>query len=370
MTTVNGTPAFDFRHLWPVYGCWRTNVTAQSGDPLAIGSTATVVAGTMTLTGKVLRSDEDAPGRPHSVIVGGLGWQSKIETPFALQSDSGIRLKTVLTQLAAGAGETIAQPPDVTIGNYYECVASRPGEPLTWADALNELYRSGLCPLWRVDADGVTRFGARTASEVTDRATQILNDSATGCMTYGLDDPVQFLPGNTIGGKPIGRVELRERGGRFEADVYTTESPSVPDLVRRMIRAELESRLRTYVVHECHADGRCDLAPLADARHLPELRNVEQWTIGGIQYRASKGDEVAVAYLDARKTRPRIIGFKLNGSSFIDAAMKGGTVDVLLPPMIFNGTIDGRPAVGVVTSPAMKTLGTISDGSTKAGIVP
>src|SRR5262249_10256066 len=154
------------------------------------------------------------------IIVWGLGWKALVTAPISFQSDAGVRLSTVLDAVARGAGMAIEQPTDATIGDYYEIVASRPGEPVRWMDVLADLVRAGHVAPWRVDPDGVTRFGARQAAKVTARATVVRRDASDGSITIGLDAPAQFLPGNTLDdGTTIARVKIRETAGKLEADV-------------------------------------------------------------------------------------------------------------------------------------------------------
>lgn len=356
---------------YPEWGGWRADVTCDSGE-LAAGD-VTLTSGTLSLAGRVQRGGFDSPDRPRSVIFGGLGWQGLITQPISFQSDAGVRLSTVLSALSRGSGQAIEQPRDVAIGDYFEYLASRPGEPVRWADILAELVRDGYAPPWRVDPDGVTRFGPRTAKEVSSRATVLHVDSAVGFTTYGIDDPADFLPGNTVGGVPIARIEIRETSGKFEVDVYTKEPQAVPALreqIRRIVAECLAAQdiVRTYTVASVKSDGRLDLLPPADAPHLPEMQNVEPWTLGGTKYEAAAGEEVVVIKRDSKSTRPIVLGVKLGGGPFAGAARLDDTVTTMLPPGTFTGTINGLPAQGLVVWPG-QTLGkiTVSSAKTKVG---
>jgi hypothetical protein len=350
----------------PSAGAWRADLLLDHGDPPT--GAATVTIGDLVLVGTVLRSGLDAADRPHCTVIGGRGWFASVSAPRAFQSTAGVRLGTVLAALASGAGQTIVQPADRTIGEYYELQASRPGEPVTYADALNDLARTGACPPWRVDPDGVTRFGPRQAQAVTGRATLLRSDRGTGFATYGLDAPATWLPGHTVDGVAIDRIDICENAGKLEADVWLTEAAApIRDLVRRMVAHELGERIRTYTVASCDsATGDCDLVPPPDARHLPGIKACKQYT-GASIYRASKGDAALVVLADANRTRPRIIGFAPVDGPFADDARTGDSVDVLLPPMVFVGTIAGSPATGVMTATLAKTLGAVSTGSSKRG---
>jgi hypothetical protein len=331
----------------------------------------TLTSGTLALQGRVQRSGYDAPDKPRVVVFGGLGWQELITKPISFQTDAGVRLSTVLSALSKGSGQAIEPPRDTTIGVYFECVASRRGEPVRWADVLAELVREGYSPPWRVDPDGVTRFGARTPKEVTARATVLHVDAGVGFTTYGIDDPAEFLPGNTINGTPITRVIIRETSGKFEVDVYTKEpqaTPSIREQIRRIIGTEVQDMVRTYTVSSVKPDGRLDLVPPTDAPHLPEMKNVEPWTLGGTKYEAAAGEEVVVIRRDNKSTRPIVLGVKLGAGPFAGVARQGDTVTVMLPPATFSGTINGLAASGLVVWPG-QTLGQISVASakTKAG---
>ncbi len=159
-TTTRGT---SLSLYFPNAGAWRADMTLESGDAPPVGSTVSLSCADLVLSGGVLRADVDAAGKPHAVIVGGLGWQSLVTRPISFQSDAGVRLSTVLTAIASASGEKLQQPTDKTIGDYYEVVASRDGAPVRWLDVLNDLARNGYVEAWRVDPDGVTRFGARSS---------------------------------------------------------------------------------------------------------------------------------------------------------------------------------------------------------------
>lgn len=372
VTTASSAHIKEIRGLYfPHAGGWRADVELDGGE-LPSGA-ATLTTGSLSLVGTVERADFDKAGKPHAIVVGGIGWQGLVGKPLSFQSDVGVKLSTVLDAIASGAGQKIERPSDATIGNYYELVATRDGEPVRWADALGQLVRNGYVAPWRLDPDGVTRFGARTPKEVTARATLIHRDASTGTVTYGVDDPSEFLPGNTIEGVTIYDITIRETSKHLEIDVRTEEpkgTPSIRDLLRRVLAAWLGESVRTYVVASVGSDGRLDLVPPSDAPHLPEMSKVEQWTIGGIEYLPTPGEEVAVLFLDDKRTRPVAIGIKLASAVFAGIARLGDSVVVMLPPATFTGTIGGSPASGMVVWAPGQTMGTITTASAKSKAGP
>lgn len=353
----------------PPSGGWRADLTMDDGD-LPVGQ-VTITTGSLTLKGGVEHAAFDAASAPHVVIVGGLGWMQKVTSPISFQSDAGVRLSTVLAEISRGAKQAIQQPTDVTIGDYYEIVASHQGEPVRWRDVLNDLVRGGYISAWRVDPDGVTRFGARASVVITTRAEVLKRDAAVGSTTYGVDDASLFLPGNKIEDYTIGAVYIRETRGKLEVEVRKAEpdgAPTIKDQVYRMVALAFQDSIRTYVVATVHEDGRMDLAAPSDAPHLPEMKNVEPWTLGGTKYEASPGQEVIVAFRDVKKTRPIVIGARLSAGPFAGAARLGDTVTVMLPPATFSGTINLLPASGIVVWAPGQTIGTITEASAKTKV--
>lgn len=221
MSTVGGTHAHTLRLTVPRYGQWRLDAVLEGGDVPATGAVVSATVGPdLELVGRVLRSGLDAPTRPHVVLVGGLGWETALAAPVSYQSDAGVMLSTVLDDLARRAGETLERPADVPLGLAYASPARR-----TVRDALNALALVGYTPPWRVDPDGVTRFGARVGTTISARATLIRRNLGVSLRVVGIDSPAAFLPGNTlVDGDvsiPITRLVIDEATNRLEAEVWS-----------------------------------------------------------------------------------------------------------------------------------------------------
>jgi hypothetical protein len=381
LTTSSATYTLRDTTLYiPPAGGWRADIVVDESTTLPSGDVTLKIGDDLMFVGKVERATFDLPDHPHAIVVGGLGWKSLVTKPISFQSDGGVRLSTVLNAIARAAGQVVELPQDATIGDYYEIVASRPAEPVRWIDVLNDLTRGGFAPPWRVDPDGVTRFGARTPLTISTRATIVRIDATDGARVYKIDAPGQWLPGNTTpDGITIGRVKIHEKrkgtdiGAALEAMVWPAggegaAAPTIREQVRRLVGLAMADMVRTYVVAAVESDGRMDLVPPPDSPHLPELRKIRPWVIGGIQYVATPGERVTVMFRDERKTRPIVIGTELSAGPFAGVARLGDTVTVLLPPATFSGTINGLPASGVVVW-STQTLGNISTSSakTKAG---
>lgn len=220
MSTVGTAHAHTLRLTLPRYGQWRLDAVLEGGDVPAEGSTVSALVGDLELTGKVLRAGFDAPDRPHVVLVGGLGWETPLAAPVSYQSDASVMLSTVLDDLARRAGETLERPADVPLGLAYASPARR-----TVRDALNALALVGYTPPWRVDSDGVTRYGDRVGTTVTARSTIIRRNFGVSLRIVGIDSPAAFLPGNTLvdgdANVLITRAVVDEATNRLEVEVWS-----------------------------------------------------------------------------------------------------------------------------------------------------
>ena len=93
---------------------------------------------------------------------------------------------------------------------------------------------------------------------------------------------------------------------------------------------------RTYTVAAVRADGRLDLTPPPDARHLAELAAVAPCTIAGVVISPAVGAEVLVTFADADPRRPRVLGFApgtptaagVDASGTITIGASAGAVDI------------------------------------------
>lgn len=293
-------------------GSWRAETWCDEGAA-PTGALPLTVAD-LTFKGTAARTGTDAPDLPHVVHVGGIGWE-RATVPLSYQLDGGVRLSTILRDLSARAGEPIELPAnDVVIGKHWAIVAAREGDPLRLRDALTALARGRYVQPWRVDLDGVTRFGERAGGTVDAAAANVLErDSAAGCAIVGADAFAGLLPGATFEGNPILRLVITERPGNLQAEVWTLAPSPMTSILRKVGEhwpALVYGHPRTYRVGAVATDGRLDLDPPADAAHLPSLQRVEVWGLGGARVRPAIGSLCTVVFRDANPSRPTVIALQ------------------------------------------------------------
>lgn len=207
----------------PPTGAWLASVWLDSSTLPAVGQT-TLTVGDLELVGSVIRTDfDDHPGGALAVAVvrGGPGW--RLPVTRAGSYAGGVRLVTVLRDLATMAGEPIAEPTDADLGTAYRWEAHSPTAPVHREDVLNELVTRGYLPTWRVEPfTGRTRFDAWPSIGAADGRGRVLSRSTSrGRRTVGLDVvTAAFLPGATLEDTVIRRTILRESAGKLRAEVF------------------------------------------------------------------------------------------------------------------------------------------------------
>lgn len=216
MTTLGSQRASSVHLAIPGYGTARANVVFETGAAPAAGPATLTMYG-LVMAGTIVRPDIDAPDLPHAVWVNGAGWDAPLPAR-SYYSANGVRVATVLRDLATDTGEVFAVDPAVTVGtatvgHWYARRGSTPTEPSTGRQALLTLWRLGYVPPWWVDGQGRTNFGTRPGGAAVGRADVMRRDASVGLRVFGCDDPAGFLPGTTLEGVTTRRLVVKETGG-------------------------------------------------------------------------------------------------------------------------------------------------------------
>ena len=221
MSALGAERISDVELAWHRYG---TSWARVSTDLAAVPTgPAVLIIGDLVLQGAVVsgRAGEDAPASWSGIWSNGTAWDTVLKARPTYQSDDGVRLKTVLKDLAADCGVilpvTVAAgaPPDLAVGLFW----TRPkyngdGSRRTGRDELNALVRARAISPWWIDALGVTRFDVRATGEVAAVSRVIARDLTIGMRRAGVDSPASFVPGGLYEGARMGRVIVRESDGK------------------------------------------------------------------------------------------------------------------------------------------------------------
>lgn len=213
----------------PPAGGWLADVWLDATALPALGP-ATLTVGDLVLVGRVTQAGmDDHPtggARPRVTHAGGAGWDTLLTQAGAYDGHgSGVRLSTVLRDLANQCGETYDPPAvDSLLPLFYRWPASTPREPVRGRDVLADLMTRGAIPTWRVDpATGRTAFSQWPTLGAADSAGRVMGRNlARGRRHVGLDVRVAaFLPGSQLEGVATRRLIVAETASKLSAEVYS-----------------------------------------------------------------------------------------------------------------------------------------------------
>jgi hypothetical protein len=210
----------------PPSGAWFGTVALDSSVLPALGPTVLTI-GDLSLPGSIIRRGFDDHAGSGALVTatvrGGAGWRLPLTRKGEYASTGGVRLSTVLRDLATFTGEPYAAPTDVSLGTAYAWQAHALLAPVHGEDVLADLVRRGYLPTWRVEPfTGLTRFDAWPAIGLADGRGRVLSRSlARGRRTVGLDVvAAAFLPGAALEGTVVMRTIFREDASDLRAEVY------------------------------------------------------------------------------------------------------------------------------------------------------
>lgn len=390
--SIAGHRTTTLRLYVPNVGAWF--VDAEFDEALELSGKVDIKLGSLTLTGTVdpRHSGTFVTHTVARILAGGGGWSQQIPAK-SYHNEAGVRAATVCEDAAREAGEVIGEPftpPTERLGRDYVRRAGPAAHVLT--DTL------GTVPWW-VGYDGLTRAGSRAESTPAKGTIELLYfDPTTKLAVLSTDDPAAIGIGSQISDPerlPVAEtareLEIVASAGSLRVTAWCGGDAMTPGRIARALAAfvratsgKLFGKYR-YRVVTMAPDGRVNVQAVSKARGLPDVLPVTvRPGVAGAWADLTLGSEVLLEFVAGEPTDPIITGFAGRGEvgfvpprltfgadspgSASDAARKGDTVKVLLPPAVFSGTIAGGPATGVLTFPAGYTLGTIETGSTKVGI--
>lgn len=222
MSTLAGRRATRLEVYYPPSGGWLADVTLERGEVVPPGQ-ATLVIADLPLVGTVLpsRGGLDAADQPRAVVAGGAGWRAFLTIEGRYASPVGVRLTTVLRDLAAIAREPYDVPAEVLLPKAYGWSQSSAQQPRRARAVLADLVARGAIPTWRVTPNGRTRFDAWPAG-VADGVGRVLKRNLEAGVRYvGLDTrAAACLPGATLEGAIIKRVIFRDDGKALSVEAW------------------------------------------------------------------------------------------------------------------------------------------------------
>jgi hypothetical protein len=386
--TVNGLPCQSVRVIVSNVGPWHALLDVAA-DELLSGA-VTIRIGLLTLTGTVTEAYSGTFGTDQRcrVVAGAAGWAQVVQ-PKGYHNDAGVKARLIAEDAARAVGERIGSftPAVERVGVDYA------RERTHAVAALEDAAGPGVA--WWVDYTGVTHVGPRPAATADAEGYDVLAyDPRTRVATLGIDDPSMVTIGSLIVrglDKPrvVRELEIRADAEGLRAIVWLGGADSAPDrlsgLVRAIVARATDGKIfgpwRYRVVRM--AAGRAELQPVNASAGLPDISGIEVWPgVASAHAELTPGSHALVQFIEGDRAQPIVTHVAprgasgwipstvtIGGESGPPAARQGDAVEVLLPPAVFNGTMNGStPLTGVMTFTAVKAVGAITGGSGKVRI--
>lgn len=299
LATLNGASVTRARVHVPAWGRWWADL--DLAEPVEQSGAAALVVAGQSMSGTVV-SGGAVNGRSAYRVVGGAGGWGRTLPAKSYNDDGGVRLRTVLGDAAAEAGETLADVPATLLGPYY----ARPSA------AASELLNLLAPQNWYVDFNGVTRIGQRPATIYTGTAPRVRVDPLAQVIDLAVDSIAGLVPGVQVDGmRPATDVEYDLDPKRLTARVYYAPAPLTRSLeVQRRLLELLDPRARyrgTFEYRVVTQSGeRLNLQPVYAAAKMPDLANVPVRLAPGVKAQHFLGSLVMVAFADADPSRPYV----------------------------------------------------------------
>lgn len=293
----------------PTYGVWSARVVLLRSKVLAVGSATQITVGDLILQG-VIRAGGDFQGRSSYLVVGGAGGWDKLVGKRPHRADNGVRLSTVVGDVAAEVGEQVVLETGVERSVGY-----------AWLRAAG-VAASIFEPLgvrWWVAPDGVTHVGDRPSTRVPASLRLLVEDYDPAIPMATLVSPddayAALQPGAIVAGPEgdftIADVDLYVEAGQVRVDLWggTALEDSLRQIAQLMGSRSAYQPLHEYLVQE-QIGARLTVRPVGSAPELPDgLLLDKAHGIAGASEVSSPGSVVLVGFRDGDPGRPYIAGF-------------------------------------------------------------
>jgi hypothetical protein len=319
----------------PRWGLTTIEATTIGDDDLA-GQRITFAHRELELSCTVLDGGVQRQ-RGHWLCVVGAGKWSTSVGHRGYRNAAGVKLSTVVGDVAREIGEETGTLPTTQIGPAYD---RREGEASRTLDLLAPEN-------WYVDEAGKLQIGARAASSYSDEYVLVDRAPQGQLLEVRAPDWSALLPGAELEGIEVASVR-HEIGERTRTLLWGKAEPMTDRLLgpfRRLVRAAMRPtdyyRLAEYKVSKVDT-GYLDIRPMRTGVGLPELTNVP--TRAGVPGGGGDpvvGSSVLVAFADGVPTRPMIVSYdgeaangwkptksRLNATTLVEIGKDAASVEI------------------------------------------
>ena len=213
--TLNGNDVVEAAVNLPRQGCWNASLVVDADTAPDVGSSATLVLGSLSLKGTVRKSGVFTD-TVQIEMIGGAGGLSKLATP---KFYSGIPSGNVIRDILGGAGETLSASVDpsllTTLFSNWTTIRQPAGSALS-----NVVKLLGDDLVWRPGSDGTIWIGTDTWQAARIEYDLLDKDDYLDRWLLGIEDPGALQPGVTLDGRKVDYVEVTVTTSKVRARVW------------------------------------------------------------------------------------------------------------------------------------------------------
>ena len=304
--SINGSSVALATITIPFYGSWTADVVMPTDAPIA--SPARMLVGDVTMVGTVVRQAAFAGDTSARIVGGANGWSKSLPSK-GYSHLVGVKMSSVLADLASESGESITVDVDRTLGNHYGRDAGKASLVL---DALT-------VGAWWIDPSGVTQTKARDSSAIVTPFNAISRSGSRSEIEIATETILPWQPGRTFScvtipdAQTISSVTIEATNeGKLRLHVLTDTKKSdlLRDALRALVRSELASIMYSgvweYTISSATSTT-VDASPV-DSR-MPTLASVPMMPglIGEI-VTPTPGKKCRIVFVNNDASRPECIG--------------------------------------------------------------
>lgn len=290
----------------PRVGAWWMDCEVATDEPV----TGTVIVASelgLSLKGTVHRGRVSNHKQELRIVGGADGLQKLVEPKHYSVPSVG----TVLSDILAGAGETLSATTDAALlGTRLDNWTT---VPIPAGKAISDLVAH--CPagtVWRVLPDGTVWLGAETWPVAdSEEIRSLSDDDSAGSVELGMAAPT-LLPGATLNGRKLDYVEHRVESGTLRTTVWLLdetmgdESSRMHDPVAARVRAKLPTPhyFGVYPFQLVKQTGFL-VEGLPQVEGLPPMSNVPLHVgVPGLEMQVSPGATILIGWQGGDPERP------------------------------------------------------------------
>jgi hypothetical protein len=352
--SVGSVAGHDASSMRVQFGAWGLVwVDASLTDKVALSGQVTVTLADLTLQCTVM-SGGTSDDRTSYRLVCGKGGIGKPVPAESYSDDAGVKVSTVLSDVASASGETVADIPTTRLGPHYvrrSTYASR---------VLNQLAPRN----WYQTFDGVIHIGQRSISTYTGDGVRTEVDPGSRVTEIATDTLAGLVPGVTIdGSQPATDVEYELTAGRLVARLYfgrTTNArlEAMAEIVESLFPEIRYSGCFEFRVVLQHGE-RVDLQPARTGPGFGDLANVPiRPGTAGLRADVALGELVLVQFVDRDPSRPVVT----NHAAADDAGWMPISIELggpgALGIALLGDTVQAGPYAGVITAASARVKAT------------